>query len=102
MDPKWRGPYSITKCLGKGLYMLKAVDNPHVVVSRVNGAHIKPYTSAEPDQQSDYNGYPILIPVLVNRCCVMLFVHIFHGLCVCLCTLHHGGKFIRGELNGSV
>ena len=48
MDPKWRGPYSITKCLGKGLYMLKAVDKPHVVVSRVNGAHIKPYSTPPP------------------------------------------------------
>lgn len=48
MDRKWRGPYSITKCLGKGLYMVKAVDNPDVVVSRVNGAHIKPYRTPPP------------------------------------------------------
>ena len=40
LDPKRLGPYSITKCLGKRLYMLKAVDNPRVIVSRVNGAHI--------------------------------------------------------------
>ena len=48
LDPKWLGPYSITKCLGKGLYMLKADDNPRVVVSRVNGAHIKPYSIPPP------------------------------------------------------
>ena len=34
----------ITKCLGKRLYMLKADDNPRVIVSRVNGTHIKPYS----------------------------------------------------------
>ena len=37
MDNKWLEPYSITHCLGKGLYFLKAIDNPHVLV---NGAHL--------------------------------------------------------------
>ncbi len=45
MDPKWLGPYTIARDLRKGLYSLKAVDSADVVVSRVNGAHLKPYFS---------------------------------------------------------
>ena len=45
LDHKWLGPYTITGHLGKGLYRLQAVDNPHFVVARVNGAHLKPYVS---------------------------------------------------------
>ena len=43
MDLKWCGPYTITKCLGKGLYALRAVDKPHTVVCRVSRGHLKPY-----------------------------------------------------------
>ena len=55
MDKKWLGPYYITRCLGKGLYSLRAIDRPDVVVSRVNGAHLKPYNTppSSPDNVSD-------------------------------------------------
>lgn len=45
LDHKWTGPYVISHHLGKGLYSLKGIDNPEVIVSRVNGAHLKPYHS---------------------------------------------------------
>ena len=41
---KWRGPYTITKCLGRGLYSLKAADSSHEI-TRINGAHLKQYLS---------------------------------------------------------
>ena len=39
---KWSGPYIITHSLGRGLYSLKAIEKPEVIVSRVNGTHLKP------------------------------------------------------------
>ena len=36
--------YTITQCLGRGLYSLKAVDKSHEI-GRVNGAHLKQYLS---------------------------------------------------------
>ena len=44
LDYKWKGPYIITKSLGRGLYSLQAEDNSHEI-SRVNGAHLKKYLS---------------------------------------------------------
>ena len=44
LDYKWKGPYTITQCLGRGLYSLKAVDKSHEI-GRVNGAHLKQYLS---------------------------------------------------------
>ena len=42
---KWLGPYTIIKSLGKGLYALKAADNPSEVINRVHGTWLKPYLS---------------------------------------------------------
>ena len=44
LDYIWKGPYTITQCLGRGLYSLKAVDKSHEI-GRVNGAHLKQYLS---------------------------------------------------------
>ena len=44
LDYKWRGPYIITKSLGRGLYSLQAEDNSNEI-SRINGAHLKQYLS---------------------------------------------------------
>ena len=44
LDYKWKGPYTITQCLGRGLYSLKAVDKSHEI-GRINGAHLKQYLS---------------------------------------------------------
>ena len=43
MDHKYVGPFTITKCLGRGLYSLQSIENPDVVINSVNGVHIKPY-----------------------------------------------------------
>lgn len=43
LDKKWMGPFQIRKSLGKGLFMISAVNNPEVSVKRVNGSHLKPY-----------------------------------------------------------
>ena len=45
LDHKWRGPYEITRVLGKGLYSLKDV-NTHQIIERVNGYHLKEYHMA--------------------------------------------------------
>ena len=42
LDPKWLGPYRISKLLGKGLYSLTHSQNGHVV-KRVNRMHLKMY-----------------------------------------------------------
>ena len=43
LDYKYVGPFTITKCLGKGLYSLQSIENPEVVIKSVKGVHIKPY-----------------------------------------------------------
>ena len=43
LDHRWNGPFKITKCLGRGLYSLERINDPKVVVSRVNGVHLKKY-----------------------------------------------------------
>ena len=43
MDPKWLGPYMITKDIGKGFYKLALCENPDKVIMRVNGVHLKSY-----------------------------------------------------------
>jgi len=45
LDHKWKGPYVITKSLGRGLYSLQATDNSLNDISRINGAHLKQYLS---------------------------------------------------------
>lgn len=42
LDPKWLGPYRISKLLGKGLYSLTRCEDGHTV-KRVNGMHLKIY-----------------------------------------------------------
>ena len=44
MDHKWRGPFEINKCLGKGLYSLKSCSSDKTL-NRVHGIHLKPYLS---------------------------------------------------------
>ena len=69
LDHKWTGPYIITHHLGKGLYSLKAIDKPEVIVSRVNGVHLKPYHS------------PLVPPVKVGDQ-VLLCVSLFPLFCL--------------------
>ena len=44
MDHRWMGPFTITKCLGKGLYALKSCSSDKAL-NRVHGIHLKPYLS---------------------------------------------------------
>ena len=44
MDHRWMGPFTITKCLGKGLYALKSCSSDKAL-DRVHGIHLKPYLS---------------------------------------------------------
>ena len=44
LDYKWKGPYIVTKSLGRGLYSLKACNDSNDI-SRINGAHLKQYLS---------------------------------------------------------
>jgi len=44
LDYKWKGPYTITKCLGRGLHTLKATDSSDEI-TRINGVHLKQYLS---------------------------------------------------------
>lgn len=48
LDTKYSGPYTITKCLSKGIYSLQKVGDhdPANVVKRVNGADLRPYNKA--------------------------------------------------------
>ena len=43
MDPKWLGPFSVAKDLGKGFYKLKSMANSTCIMKKVNGAHLKIY-----------------------------------------------------------
>ena len=61
LDFKWTGPYIITHSLGRGLYSLKAIEKPEVIVSRVNGAHLKPYHSPLPTPLKVCVGHIILL-----------------------------------------
>ena len=54
MDTRFVGPYIITNNVGKGLYSLKLVENPTVVVERVNGAHLKPYQTPPQSPTSSF------------------------------------------------
>ena len=81
LDPKWLGPYTIDKDLGKGCYQLSAIGNPKDIVSRVNGGHLKLYhkdpsrTSSPLTSSSLFNsspGEPILITKKVESCCMYL------------------------------
>ena len=40
LDLRWNGPYIVDAYLGKGLFRLQSVADPHDVVARVNGAHL--------------------------------------------------------------
>ena len=72
LDYMWKGPYIITKSLGRGLYSLKATDDSNVNISRVNGAHLKHYMS------------PICTDDSVSFSLVLTYVDIFaySQLCV--------------------
>ena len=57
MDARFLGPYIITKNLGRGLYSLELIEDPTVVVHRVNGAHLKPYqTPCQSPESSTHTG----------------------------------------------
>ena len=46
LDPKWVGPYTIVKTLGKGFYSLKSIATPISIIKRVNGSQLKPFLSS--------------------------------------------------------
>ena len=52
IDARYLGPYVITKNLGKGLYSLALVSDSTHTVSRVHGAHLKPYHMPPPTGNS--------------------------------------------------
>ena len=43
LDLRWNGPYFVDAYIGKGIYHLQSVADPHDVVARINGAHLKHY-----------------------------------------------------------
>ena len=43
LDMRWKGPYTIVKILGKGLYTLEAADLSGKIIDRVHGTHLKAY-----------------------------------------------------------
>ena len=43
MDTRYMGPYLIIRSLGKGFYKLQGVADPCDIVTKVSGAHLKPY-----------------------------------------------------------
>ena len=53
LNMRYLGPYEITEKLGKGLYALELVADPTQVVSRVHGAHLKPYHLPPSTDHSD-------------------------------------------------
>ena len=40
LDNEWRGPCTITKCLGRRLHSLKVADNSHEI-TRIGNVHLK-------------------------------------------------------------
>ena len=58
LDPKWLGPFSISKDLGKGAYSLTSTDNPSCIVKRANGAYLKPYYSPSDLDEEDFLSPP--------------------------------------------
>ena len=60
MDARFTGPYIITQNVGNGLYALQLIEDPTVVVERVNGAHLKPYITPHQSlegQSEDLSSY---------------------------------------------
>lgn len=54
MDTRYTGPYVIVECLTKGFYKLTEVADSDNVIERVNGAHLKAYTTPlESDENTD-------------------------------------------------
>ena len=53
LNMRYLGPDAITESLGKGLYALELVADPTQVVSRVHGAHLKPYHLPPSTDHSD-------------------------------------------------
>ena len=43
LDLRWNGQYIVDAYLRKGLFRLRCVADPHNVVARVNGAHLRHY-----------------------------------------------------------
>ena len=62
MDTRYLGPYVITKKLGKGLYALELVADPTQTVSRVHGAHLKPYHVPPPIEHDNTSSSSIHQP----------------------------------------
>ena len=53
MDARYLGPYIITKKLAKGFYALELAADPTRTVSRINGAHLKPYQMPPPTEYDE-------------------------------------------------
>ena len=49
MDHRYQGPYIIAQNLGKGLYKLQGFMDPHTVITKISGAHLKPYKDPDED-----------------------------------------------------
>ena len=54
LDAKWTGPFEIIASLGRGVYQLKHCKNPTVIISRVNGVHLKKYNHSNTVQVTNY------------------------------------------------
>lgn len=47
MDPRWLGPFIITKTLANKFYTLADLEGKVTVADRVHGAHLKVYLSPD-------------------------------------------------------
>ena len=78
LDVKYLGPYTITKVVGKGTYSLQLFGDPSQKIEKVNGAHLKPYSTPPSSPSSNQD-------VLLSEVEFTYFyaINFYKVLCVC-------------------
>lgn len=79
MDTRFVAPYIIMNNVGKGLHVLKLVENPTVVIERVTGiilSHTVPNRSSEPHKWF-HQPQPGYLPQIV----ILIPIHHYHHQC---------------------
>ena len=65
LEPLWKGPHSVSRHIGKGLYEVKD-DQGNIIKTKVNIKRLKVYTS----RKESFNGKSLLCPCMCGHACI--------------------------------
>ena len=93
MDPVWLGPYTISKCLGKGVYELKSSDG-EILKKKANINRLKKFNRRKPEKRENQDSTQGHSPAAKKRKIDPNCSKISDGCCL---TMHDKDSLLTGK-----